>query len=173
MTDVHWICVDTGLCQNRKIAYLRSLPNGNDYALIWIFLLTFAGRCNEGGKIYFAADTPYTLPLLAWELGYDEGTIKSALEVFSTLRMVTLGENGLITITDWCNHQNYEGLERIRAQNRARKARQRSREKGKALVTGQSRDCPALEETNKTGDDRDDIHADSPQQHNQQYSRHL
>lgn len=49
MADVKWIKITTDMFSNRKIKHLRKLPEGNSIVLIWVMLLTMAGRCNSGG----------------------------------------------------------------------------------------------------------------------------
>ena len=129
MTDVHWVKLSTDLFDNRKIKYLRRLPEGNDLALIWVMLLTLAGRCSADGTIFLAENLPYTPELLADELGFEESTMQFALNTFEKLGMIGENEDGVLFITGWEEHQNVEGLEKIREQNRARKQKQRKNEK--------------------------------------------
>lgn len=49
MAGVEWVKITTGMFDNRKIKHLRRLPDGNNIVLIWVMLLTMAGRCNAGG----------------------------------------------------------------------------------------------------------------------------
>ena len=129
MTDIHWIKLSTDLFGNRKIKYLRRLPEGNALALIWVMLLTLAGKCSADGTIFLAEDMPYTPDMLAGELGFEESTVLSALDAFAKLGMIGETENGYLFITGWEEHQNLEKLEKIREQNKARKQRQRENEK--------------------------------------------
>ena len=129
MTDVHWVKLSTDLFDNRKIKYLRRLPEGNDLALIWVMLLTLAGRCSADGTIFLAENVPYTPDTLADELGFEESTMVSALNSFAKLGMIGESEDGYLFITGWEEHQSLEKLEKIREQNKARKQKQRENEK--------------------------------------------
>ena len=109
------------------------MPEGDSFALIWVMLLTLAGRCNAGGMIFLTENMPYTPKMLSDELGIEENTILSALSHFEQLDMIHR-DNGYIILTGWEEHQNTDALEKVREQNRIRK--QRYDAKQKALNTG-------------------------------------
>lgn len=111
---------------NRKIKHLRRLPDGNNIVLIWVMLLTMAGRCNAGGMIFLTENIPYTPKMLADELDFEENTVRLALDALERLGMVVTS-NGCFTIASWSEHQNIEGMDKIREQNRIRKQRQRAK----------------------------------------------
>ena len=138
MNGISWIKIDVGMFENRKIRYLRKQPEGDSIVLIWIMLLTLAGRCNAGGAIFLTETVPYTPQMLADELGFDVDTIHNVLEALERLNMV-VPNGSYIQIAGWSEHQNIEGMEKVREQNRMRKAAQREREKAKRDVS--SRDC--------------------------------
>lgn len=150
MAEIKWIKLTTDMFDNRKIKHLRKLPEGNNVVLIWVMLLTLAGRCNAGGMIFLTENIPYTTKMLADELDFEENTVNLALKALSSLGMITTNNEGLLAITDWEDHQNIDGMERIREQNRIRKQRQRELKKQMCLpeapqdshgtVTGQSPD---------------------------------
>lgn len=134
MAGVEWVKITTGMFDNRKIKHLRRLPDGNNIVLIWVMLLTMAGRCNAGGMIFLTENIPYTPKMLADELDFEENTVILALRSLEQLQMiVTDGE--CFRIAGWEEYQNIEGLDRIREQNRLRKQRQRERQK---LLAGDS-----------------------------------
>lgn len=125
MADVKWIKLDIDMFSNPKVKRLRRLPDGNNLLLIWVMLLTMAGRCNAGGMIFITQNILYTAEDLADELGFTVDTVKLALKALSDLGMITL-ENG-IEITGWSEHQSIDGLEKIREQTRKRVADYRER----------------------------------------------
>lgn len=133
MAKVKWIKLDTEMFNNRKIKYIRSLPDGDQILLIWIMLLTSAGNCNAGGYIFLTENIPYSPEMLAEEYDVQINTIKLALQTFSKLEMVELDDKG-IYITGWEQHQSTGKLEDIREYNRI--AKQKSREKQKLLLEG-------------------------------------
>lgn len=125
MGEIKWIRLDVSMFDNRKIKYIRKLPDGDRMVLVWIMLLTRAGRCNSGGMIHLTQDIPYTVSALANDMDVEESVVDMALTIFERLDMVTRDEAGFLTINNWEEHQNIEGLERIREQNRLRKQKQR------------------------------------------------
>lgn len=133
MAEVKWIKISIDMFDNRKIRYLRRLPDGNNIVLIWVMLLTMAGRCNAGGMIFLTENIPYTAKMLADELDFEENTVMLAMEVLQQLNMIQFVDNRLL-ITGWNEHQNIEGMEKIKEQNRLRK--QKQRELQKALPDG-------------------------------------
>ena len=149
MAEVKWVKLTTDMFDNRKIKHLRKLPDGNNIVLIWVMLLTMAGRCNAGGMIFLTENIPYTPKMLADELDFEENTVILAIQALERLDMIVT-DNGFFTIAGWEEYQNIEGMDKIREQNRLRK--QRQREKKKLLedvsrdVTGQVTECHATEE---------------------------
>lgn len=118
-SDVKWIKITTDMFDNRKIKHLRKLPDGNNIVLIWVMLLTMAGRCNSGGMIFLTENIPYTQKMLADELGFEESTVQLALKALEQFEMVVC-DQGYFTIAGWAEHQNIDGLEKIKEQNRLR-----------------------------------------------------
>lgn len=127
MADIKWIKITTDMFDNRKIKHLRKLPDGNNIVLIWVMLLTMAGRCNAGGMIFLTENIPYTPKMLADELDFEENTVRLALEALEQLDMIR--RNGFLTITGWDEYQNTDGMERIREQTRLRVAKHREMQK--------------------------------------------
>lgn len=147
MSEIKWIKITTDMFDNRKIKHLRNMPEGNNIVLIWVMLLTIAGKCNDNGLIYLTKDIPYTPKMLADELKFEENIIKLALDVLQRFSLISI-ENDYYLITGWQEHQNVEGMDKIREQNRIRKQKQREREKMLALEDShvKSRDSHATEE---------------------------
>ena len=96
---------------NRKIKHLRRLPDGNSIVLIWVMLLTMAGRCNSGGMIFLTENIPYTPKMLADELDFEESTVQLALEALERLGMIRRDADGILAVTGWEEHQNKQGKE--------------------------------------------------------------
>lgn len=127
MAAVKWIKITTDMFDNRKIKHLRRLPEGNNIVLIWVMLLTMAGRCNSGGMIFLTENIPYTPKMLADELDFEENTIRLALEALSQLGMIVMDSN-YFSIAGWDEYQSADKLEQMREAARLRKRRQRERE---------------------------------------------
>ena len=126
MADVKWIKLTTDMFDNRKIKHLRRLPDGNNIVLLWVMLLTMAGRCNAGGMIFLTENIPYTPKMLADELGFEESTVILGIEALEQLCMV-VSNKGYFTIAGWEEYQNTDKLAELREYNRI--AQQKSREK--------------------------------------------
>lgn len=138
MAEVKWIKLTTDMFDNRKIKHLRRLPEGNSIVLIWVMLLTMAGRCNASGMIFLTENIPYTPKMLADELDFEENTVQLAIAALENLNMIVTN-NGFFTIAGWDEYQNIEGMEKIREQNRL--AQQRSRAKRKLLQAENDVSC--------------------------------
>lgn len=139
MAEVKWIKLSVDMFDNRKIKHLRKLPDGNNIVLVWVMLLTMAGRCNAEGMIFLTENIPYSTKMLADELDIEENTIKMALSSFELMEMITRRSEGLgeyIMIKGWEEYQSLDKLAKLREQNRL--AQQRHRDKVKAL--GESSD---------------------------------
>lgn len=139
MSEIKWVKITTDMFDNPKIKFLRRLSHGNSCVLIWIMLITIAGRCNAGGKIFITEGLPYDNKDLADELGFPENVLKHALQQFEMLDMIEK-DGKYIVLTGWEEYQNIQGLELIREQNRKRKQRQREKDKEDDMSRDMSRD---------------------------------
>ena len=128
MAEVKWIKLHTAMFDNSKIKYIRTLPEGNNMVLIWVMLLSKAGKCHANGFIFLTESIPYTSQMLAAEFGFDVYLIELALGTFSKLNMIHL-ENQIIQIAGWEEHQNVQGLDKIREQTRKRVEKYREKQK--------------------------------------------
>ena len=126
MAEVKWVKLTTDMFDNRKIKHLRRLPEGNNIVLIWVMLLTMAGRCNSGGMIFLTENIPYTPKMLADELDFEEATVTLALKALEQLDMIVT-DNGVFAIAGWEEYQNIEGMDKLREQNRKRVAKCREK----------------------------------------------
>ena len=131
MSEVKWIKITTDMFDNRKIKAIRKLPEGNNIILIWVMLLSLAGRCNASGMIFLTANIPYTNKMLADELDFEESVIYIALDTLEKFGMITRDENLFISVNNWAEYQSIDGMERIREQNRLRNIEYRKRKKEK------------------------------------------
>ena len=128
MDGVEWVKLTTDMFDNRKIKHLRKLPEGNNIVLIWVMLITMAGRCNAGGMIFLTENIPYSHKMLADELGFEETTITLALQALENFGMIVTN-GSYFTIAGWGEYQNIEGMEKIRESKRLAQARWRAKQK--------------------------------------------
>lgn len=156
MADVKWIKITTDMFDNRKIKHLRRLPDGNNIVLIWVMLLTMAGRCNSGGMIFLTENIPYTPKMLADELDFEENTVRLALEALERLGMVVMS-NGCFTIAGWSEHQNIDGMDKIRESKRLAQARWRAKQKALPPAVDSTVDSTVDGERISVDDAKEDI----------------
>ena len=126
--DVNWIKITTNMFEDEKIDYIESMPEADTILMIWVRLLTMAGKSNVGGYIMLTEKIPYTDEMLAHKFKRQLNTVKFALQTFAKLDMVVFDETGL-RIANWDKHQNVQGLDKIREQNKMRKQKQRLTDK--------------------------------------------
>lgn len=157
MAGVKWVKLSIDMFDHRKIKHLRKLPDGNNIVLIWVMLLTMAGRCNAGGMIFLTENIPYTPKMLADELGFEENTVILALQALEQLNMIVT-DNGFFAIAGWEEYQNIDRLAEIREYNRL--AQQKSRAKKMLLAdvndkSMTSQRCHDIEEDKDKEKDKD------------------
>lgn len=140
MAEVKWIKITTDMFDNRKIKYIRKLPEGDSIVLIWVMLLTMAGRCNAGGKIFLTEDIPYNAKLLANELDFEESTVILALDALEGLHMIDRSQPHLV-IPGWEEYQSVDRMSEIREYNRLAKQKSRAKQKALQEVNDQSMTC--------------------------------
>lgn len=148
MAEVSWIKLKVGMFDDSKIKYIEALPERDTIITVWVKLLTLAGKYNEHGYIMLSESLPYNDEMLANEFNRPLNSIRLALKTFIKLGMIEDSE-GAYKVKNWEKHQNIEGLERIREQNRLRKRKQREKEKQLLLESSchvTSRDSHATEE---------------------------
>ena len=133
MTDVKWIKIYTGMVSNKKIKRIRTLPEGNNIVLIWVFLLAQAGECNKNGALYLTDTIPFRAEDLAVEFGFEVTVINLALSVLERFSMIEIFDE-VIYIKNWGEYQNIDGLEKIREQTRLRVSSHRERQRLSAGV---------------------------------------
>ena len=160
MSEIKWIKITTGMFQDEKIDYIESLPEADAILIIWIKLLTLAGKCNSNGFIFLTENIPYTYEMLAHKFRRPINVVKLALQTFNNLEMILL-DGDFIKIANWEKHQNIEGMEKIKEQTRKRVANYRERQK-KLLPTPCNELCNAtVTQGNETDIDKElDIEID-------------
>lgn len=128
MAEISWIKLDVGLFGNRKVKEIRRQKGGDMTVLIWIMLLTMAGKCNAAGMIWITEGIPYSVASLADELRIKPAQIRAALDTLEEFRMIRVDEDG-ICVLDWEAHQNVEGMDRVREKTNNRVKAYRDRKK--------------------------------------------
>ena len=134
MSELSWVKLSLDLFDNRKIKYIRKLPEGNNIMIIWIYLLTLAGKCNSGGMIFLTEDIPLDENMLADLTDFDVNIVRIALATFDKLNMIQwTGDNDeFIKVAGWSEYQSVDRLAEIKEKNCARQKKYREKQKEKA-----------------------------------------
>jgi len=160
MADVKWIKITTDIFSDEKILLIEQMPDADSLLVIWFKLLCMAGKENNYGIFMMRNRMPYTEEMLATIFRRPINTVRLALSAFEAFGMIEIEDN-IITIPNWEKHQNIEGMEKVREQNRLRKQKQRERQKQLLLAEGShvtSRDSHA---TDKNRIDKNRIEEDN------------
>jgi len=131
MSDVQWIKIVTEFFDDDKITLIESMPDADTLLIIWIKLLTLAGKKNMNGYIFLTENIPYTEEMLSTLFHRPLNTVRLALTLFKKYKMIHYNEDGVLQISNWEKHQNIEWMDMIREQTRLRV--QKFRKKNKEL----------------------------------------
>ena len=146
MAQVRWIKLTTTMFDDEKIRIIESMPDADSILIIWIKLMTLAGKVNHNGYIFLTKSIPYTDEMLSGLFNRPLNTVRLALQVFSNFGMIEYDEYDFLHLTNWEKHQNIEGLERIREQTRERVAKHREKQRSlpnnQCNVTGNANVTP-------------------------------
>ena len=126
--QVKWIKICTDIFDDEKIILIESMPDAYAIITVWFKLLCLAGKQNNSGVFMLNDRIAYTDKMLAMIFRMKESTVSMALQTFEQFGMIEM-INGVITIPNWEKHQNIEGMDKIREQNRLRKQKQREKAK--------------------------------------------
>lgn len=128
MSEIKWIKITTDIFDDEKICLIDALPDHDAIIVIWIKLITLAGKLNRKGVLAISKNIVYTDEMLAQAFRRPLNTVRMALEVFENFGMVEKID-GVIMLPNWEKHQNIDGMEKIKEQNRNRAARHRKKQK--------------------------------------------
>jgi len=129
MAEVKWIKLVTEFFDDEKIKLIESMPEADMVLIIWVKLLTLAGKKNMNGYIFLTENIPYTDEMLATLFNRPTNTIRLALETFKNFGMISCNGDGRIQIINWDKHQNTNGLDKIREDTKKRVAKYREKQK--------------------------------------------
>jgi len=128
MKKIIWIKVHLDLIHNKKMRYLKTLPQGSAIAYIWVLLLLVGGESNADGCLMIAGDVPYDARVLASYLGYPVALMRRALNEYLQQDMITI-EGKVIQIKNWEKYQSTKKMAKIREDNATTQKAKRLREK--------------------------------------------
>ena len=125
---------------DEKIKLIRSLPEGNTIIIVWIQLLSVAGKTNDDGMIYIGRNLAYSDEMLSTIFDHPLSTIRLALRTLEDFELIETNPDGIIRISNWEKHQNVEGMEHVRKLNAERNKRYRERKKQQLIEQEKERD---------------------------------
>lgn len=133
MAEVKWIKLTVNMFDDEKIRLIQAMPEADAIIIIWIRLLTLAGKTNSDGQIFITENMPYNEEMLATLFNKPINTIRLAIETLRKFGMVDLLGDGIIFVNNWEKHQNVDGMEKIKLQNAERNRKYRERKKQESL----------------------------------------
>ena len=131
VADVKWIKITTDIFDDEKILMIESMPSADSIIVIWLKLLTFAGKQNNDGVFLMSNRIAYTDEMLACIFRRDVNLVRLALKTFEQFGMIEIIEN-VITIPNWGKHQSLDAYEKKKQRDRL--YQQERREKQRALA---------------------------------------
>ncbi|MER2111138.1 MAG: phage replisome organizer N-terminal domain-containing protein [Solibacillus isronensis] len=129
MAEIRWIKLTVNMFDDEKIRLIQAMPEADAIIIIWIRLLTLAGKTNSEGQIFITENMPYNDEMLATLFNKPVNTIRLAIETLRNFGMIDLYGDGTLAVINWEKHQNVDAMEKMREQERLRKQRQRERQK--------------------------------------------
>lgn len=125
---IKWLKLDVDIFNDAKIRIIRSHPDGNAIAILWIGLLCLAMKSQRPGLVEISNALPYTLDDLSSLFNIEKKTVEIGLFLFKKYKMVELLGDGGIEVINFSKHQNIEYMERKRELTRKRVERFRSKQ---------------------------------------------
>ena len=127
MADIKWIKITTDIFDDEKIKIIDTYPARDEILVIWFKLLSLAGKVNQSGLLFMSNRIAYTVDMLAAVFNREQKVVEMALGVFQKFGMISVEDNDVIAICNWEKHQNVDGMDKIREQNRLRKSNEREK----------------------------------------------
>jgi predicted phage replisome organizer len=126
---VSWIKIKTNLFDDEKIKLIEAMPEADTVLIIWFKLLIQAGKCNEFGDIILTKTVPYSVEMLSTIFNRPLQTVKYGIKILLDLCLIEMSDSNVISISNWEKHQNVEGMDRLKEQNRLRQAKHREQKR--------------------------------------------
>jgi predicted phage replisome organizer len=128
MSEVKWIKIKVDIFNDEKIQLIETMPDADTIIVIWFKLLALAGIKNDGGIVRMNDKMAYTDDMLATIFRRKVSVIILALETFRQFDMIDIVDNKIL-INNWEKHQNVDGLDKIKLQNKERQQKYRDNQK--------------------------------------------
>lgn len=127
MPSIEWIKLTTTMFDDDKIRLIESMPDRDTLLVIWVKLLTQAGKCNASGHLILSERIAFNDEMLATIFNRPVNTVRLALKTFEEMGMIERDDT--IYITNWEKHQNIETMDKIRELTRIRVQKHRENKK--------------------------------------------
>ena len=88
MSEVKWIKLVTEFFDDEKIKLIEAMPEADMVLVIWIKLLTLAGKKNMNGYIFLTKNIPYTDEMFSTLFNRPLNTVRLALNTFKNFGMI-------------------------------------------------------------------------------------
>ena len=147
-SDVKWIKITTDIFDDEKILMIESMPSADSIIVIWLKLLTFAGKQNNDGVFLMSNRIAYTDEMLACIFRRDINLVRLALKTFEQFGMIEIVEK-VITIPNWNKHQSLDAYEKKKERDRLYQAERRAKQR---LLAGGSSDESSDSQTTPSSD---------------------
>ena len=135
MAEIRWIKLTVNMFDDEKIRLIQAMPESDAILVIWIRLLSLAGKTNSDGQIYIDENMAYSDEMLSTLFNKPVNIIRLALQTLKSFGMIDIFNNGVIFVNNWEKHQNVEGMDKIRLQTAERNRKYREKKKQKQLET--------------------------------------
>jgi predicted phage replisome organizer len=130
MAELKWIKLLVDFFDDEKILLIESLPDADSIIIIWIKLLTLAGKQNNNGVLQ-KNNIKYDVEMLSKIFKRPSDIVKKAMDLFCEYGMVEYNYKTYM-ILNWDKHQSLDKMEKYKEQNRLRTERYRQKQKQQA-----------------------------------------
>lgn len=152
--NVQWIKLKVGMFDGESFKKIKRAKIGgvsyrDKLTAVWFELLDLAAKSNHGGFLIDGNEIPYhTFDDIATMIDRDEKEVELCMGFFVRERMVEIIDD-IYCLPNWAKYQSVDGLDKIREQNRLRKAKQR--EKNRQIQGNVLLDCESHVTRHVTG----------------------
>jgi predicted phage replisome organizer/uncharacterized phage protein (TIGR02220 family) len=113
MSEIKWIKITTDMFDDEKIKLIDGMPERDTILVIWLKILTLAGKCNKNGRLVFSDNIGYDEEMLSTLFNRPINSIRLAMSTFKKFNMISYlknkpdnNENTIYLITNWSKHQS-------------------------------------------------------------------
>jgi len=105
-TKYYWLKLKRDFFKRHDIRIVEEMPNGKEYILFYLKLL--CESVDHDGELRFSDEIPYNAEMLATITNTNIDIVRSAVKVFTDLRMMEIMEDGTIFMREVESMMGYE-----------------------------------------------------------------